>query len=63
MFAATCLAEVVRWHGGATDAVELDPVTAPMVDDSSDESHELADVVGQADAVDALVVAAAVAPW
>lgn len=59
VFAATCLAEVVRWHGGATDAVELDPVTAVTVDDSSDESHELADVVGQADAVDALVVAAA----
>nr|WP_258027503.1 ATP-binding protein [Microbacterium sp. BH-3-3-3] len=59
VFAATCLAEVVRWHGGATDAVELDPVTAPTVDESSDESHELADVVGQADAVDALVVAAA----
>lgn len=59
VFAATCLAEVVRWHGGATDAVELDPVTAVTVDESSDESHELADVVGQADAVDALVVAAA----
>lgn len=59
VFAATCLAEVVRWHGGATDAVELDPVAAPAVDESSDESHELADVVGQADAVDALVVAAA----
>ena len=59
VFAATCLAEVVRWHGGRSDAPDLDPVEAPSAEDSEGEALELADVVGQRDAVDALVVAAA----
>jgi magnesium chelatase family protein len=59
VFAAACLAEVVRWHGGASDAADLEPVAAPTVGADEGESLELADVVGQGDAVDALVVAAA----
>ena len=59
VFAAVCLAEVVRWHGGTSDAADLEPVAAPTVGAGEDESLELADVVGQGDAVDALVVAAA----
>jgi len=59
VFAAGCLAEVVRWHGGNSDAVDLEPVAAPATGVAEDECLELADVVGQRDAVDALVVAAA----
>lgn len=59
VFAAGCLAEVVRWHGGNSDAVDLEPVAAPATGAGEDECLELADVVGQRDAVDALVVAAA----
>lgn len=57
--AAACLAEVVRWHGGRTEAADLAPVTAPIADGTDDAPLDLADVVGQPEAVDALVVAAA----
>lgn len=57
--AATCLAEVVRWHGGTTDAPDLAPVLTDQVPDPVEERLELGDVVGQPDAVDALIVAAA----
>ncbi|MDF2993049.1 MAG: putative ATPase with chaperone [Microbacterium sp.] len=57
--AATCLAEVVRWHGGACEAPDLEPVLAAAAPQTDDHPLELADVVGQPDAVDALVVAAA----
>jgi len=59
VFAATCLADVVRWHGGASDAPDLEPVEAPTARADEEEHLDLADVVGQGDAVDALVVAAA----
>ena len=57
--AATCLAEVVRWHGGNSDAPDLTPVLAPESPATRDEDLDLADVLGQPDAVDALIVAAA----
>lgn len=57
--AATCLAEVVRWHGGTTDAPDLAPVLTDQARDPVEERLELGDVVGQPDAVDALIVAAA----
>ena len=59
VFAASCLAEVVRWHGGVCEAPELEPVLAASPPKEDRAPLELADVVGQADAVDALVVAAA----
>ncbi|WP_144785310.1 YifB family Mg chelatase-like AAA ATPase [Microbacterium sp. BH-3-3-3] len=59
VFAATCLADVVRWHGGTSDAPDLEPVEAPATRADEQEQLDLADVVGQSDAVDALVVAAA----
>ncbi|MCJ1706677.1 YifB family Mg chelatase-like AAA ATPase [Microbacterium sp. VKM Ac-2923] len=59
VFAAVCLAEVVRWHGGSSDAIELAAVEAPSSVDIEDAPLDLADVVGQPEAVDALVVAAA----
>ena len=57
--AATCLAEVVRWHGGISDAPDLTPVLAPESPATRDEDLDLADILGQPDAVDALIVAAA----
>jgi magnesium chelatase family protein len=56
---AVCLADVVRWHGLDVDAPPLEPVT--LTDDSAVDDHvpELADVIGQREAVDALLVAAA----
>jgi magnesium chelatase family protein len=59
VFAATCLAEVVRWHGGVSDAPDLAPVAASTPSSPDDVALELGDVVGQPEAVDALVVAAA----
>ncbi|MFS0794077.1 YifB family Mg chelatase-like AAA ATPase [Microbacterium sp. 1P10AE] len=57
--AATCLAEVVRWHGGVSEAPDLSPVLADEAPPMRDESLDLADILGQPDAVDALIVAAA----
>lgn len=57
--AATCLAEVVRWHGGVSEATDLAPVLAEEPPLAREESLDLADIVGQPDAVDALIVAAA----
>lgn len=59
VFAASCLAEVVRWHGGRSDAAELVAVEAPRNATSDETLLDLADVVGQPEAVDALIVAAA----
>ena len=56
---AATLADVVIWHGAAVEPVALPPVTAPRAEEPAPERLDLADVVGQADAVDALVVAAA----
>jgi magnesium chelatase family protein len=57
--AATCLAEVVRWHGGVSDAPDLPSVLIEEEAPVRGESLDLADILGQPDAVDALVVAAA----
>ncbi|MGC0370618.1 YifB family Mg chelatase-like AAA ATPase [Microbacterium sp. SLBN-111] len=57
--AATCLAEVVRWHGGVSEAPDLRPVLADEPLALREESLDLADILGQPDAVDALIVAAA----
>ncbi|MDQ1170709.1 putative ATPase with chaperone activity [Microbacterium proteolyticum] len=59
VLAAVCLAEVVRWHGGRSEAAELVAAEAPTSSNTDDASRDLADVVGQPEAVDALVVAAA----
>ncbi|MBY6061368.1 YifB family Mg chelatase-like AAA ATPase [Microbacterium esteraromaticum] len=58
--AATSLAEVAAFHGAEIDPLEVDPVVLPGEDDREDGAHlELADVVGQDDAVDAMITAAA----
>jgi len=59
VFAAVNLAEVIAWHGGDVEVPEDEPVTLPDDADSVEEQLDLADVIGQRDAVEALVVAAA----
>ncbi|MEN2740735.1 YifB family Mg chelatase-like AAA ATPase [Microbacterium sp. X-17] len=56
---ATTLADVLQWHGADVEPVDLPPLVPPPVDEPATEPMDLADVVGQGDAVDALVVAAA----
>ncbi|GAT73010.1 ATPase with chaperone activity [Microbacterium sp. HM58-2] len=57
--AASSLAEVAAWHSAEVDVPEVEPASgAPPVVDVT-EPLDLADVVGQQDAVDALIVAAA----
>jgi magnesium chelatase family protein len=58
---AACLAEVLRWHGAQVDVSELEPVRAPRAaqERDADDIPDLADVIGQPEAVEALVVAAA----
>jgi magnesium chelatase family protein len=56
---ASCLAEVVRWHGLDVDIPAVEPVALAREHASDDEVPELADVIGQREAIDALLVAAA----
>ncbi|MFG6502383.1 YifB family Mg chelatase-like AAA ATPase [Microbacterium sp. P05] len=56
---AVCLAEVVRRHGLDVDAPPLEPVELGRPAAPDEEAPELAEVIGQREAVDALVVAAA----
>ncbi|MFT4235126.1 MAG: YifB family Mg chelatase-like AAA ATPase [Microbacterium sp.] len=57
---AVSLTEVVSWHGGEVDVPQLEPVAGPQPHpEAPDEVVDLSDVVGQPEAVDALIVAAA----
>jgi len=55
----TSLRDVAIWHGAELDPVPLDPLHGPVVPAGPADAGDLADVVGNADAVDALIVAAA----
>lgn len=57
--AATTLAEVARWHGADIMLTETEPVSAPVASETEQPLLDLADVVGQEEAVDALIAAAA----
>lgn len=59
VLAAINLGEVVAWHGGDVDVRDEAPVALPDDDAPPAEQLDLADVIGQPDAVEALVVAAA----
>lgn len=58
---AVCLRDVARWHGLDVDDAPVEPVAHPSVPRRGRpaDALDLADVVGQSDAVDALTVAAA----
>ncbi|MFT3799304.1 YifB family Mg chelatase-like AAA ATPase [Microbacterium sp.] len=60
VFGAVSLRDVLRRHGLAVEDGDLEPVALPAVAEPVvPEGLDLADVVGQSDAVDALIVAAA----
>lgn len=59
VLAATSLAEVARWHGADAPEVDLEPVPRPSTIDETVAEPELADVIGQPEAVEALITAAA----
>lgn len=57
--AATTLAQVAAWHGADVEVTEVDAVELPLTDTDESEALDLADIVGQRAAVEALIVAAA----
>src|SRR5690554_5781230 len=57
--AATTLAEVAMWHGADIAVADVEPVTATAPDEYQASLLDLADVTGQEEAVEALIVAAA----
>lgn len=59
VFGAVDLAEVARWHGAAIETSDRDAVVAPEAPALVDDALDLVDVIGQREAVDALIVAAA----
>ncbi len=56
---AVSLADVARWHGASVDERHFDPVPAVTSDHNDAPAPELGDIIGQRDAVDALIAAAA----
>ncbi|MFT4220141.1 MAG: YifB family Mg chelatase-like AAA ATPase, partial [Microbacterium sp.] len=56
---ATSLADVVRWHGADAPQLSLEAVPRPVASGPGAETLELADVIGQPEAVEALITAAA----
>ena len=56
---AVSLADVARRHGADVEERSLDPVPGPSVPAEEQAAPELAEVMGQRDAVDALIAAAA----
>ncbi|SJN17948.1 MG(2+) CHELATASE FAMILY PROTEIN / ComM-related protein [Microbacterium esteraromaticum] len=57
--AAASLAEVAAAHGAEVEVVDVEPVAVPTVERADADLLDLADVVGQDEAVDALITAAA----
>lgn len=59
VLAAVNLAQVIAWHGGDVEVTDDEPVALPDDEEAPEPSLDLAEVIGQHDAVEALVVAAA----
>ena len=57
--AAASLAEVAVWHGADIEVPDVDPVVGADAVEPEDEGLDLSDVVGQEEAVEALIAAAA----
>ncbi|HWI30524.1 MAG TPA: ATP-binding protein, partial [Microbacterium sp.] len=56
---AVSLADVARWHGAEVETPALPPVAGPRHDTAESAPADLVDVVGQREAVEALIAAAA----
>lgn len=59
VLAAVNLAQVIAWHGGDVEVNDDEPVALPDDEEAAEPALDLAEVIGQRDAVEALVVAAA----
>ncbi|GAA4190797.1 YifB family Mg chelatase-like AAA ATPase [Microbacterium oryzae] len=59
VWAAVSLAQVAAWHGAEVEVPDVPPVPGATAAPADAEELDLADVVGQQDAVEALIVAAA----
>ena len=59
VLAAVNLAQVVSWHGGDVEVADEEPVALPDDEREPESTLDLAEVIGQRAAVDALIVAAA----
>lgn len=59
VLAATNLAQVIAWHGGDVEVPDDVPVALADEEEPSDGALDLSDVIGQREAVEALIVAAA----
>lgn len=59
VLAAVNLAEVIAWHGGEVEPRDEAPVALPDDEEAAEAPLDLAEVIGQREAVEALVVAAA----
>lgn len=57
--AAASLAEVAAWHGAEVDVPDVEPVPGPHPPEDDPDERDLSDVLGQEEAVEALIVAAA----
>ncbi|WP_243075023.1 YifB family Mg chelatase-like AAA ATPase [Microbacterium sp. SS28] len=56
---AVSLAEVARWHGVEVEVPELAPAEGAVAEHREDSAPDLSEVIGQREAVEALIVAAA----
>ncbi|WP_426319763.1 YifB family Mg chelatase-like AAA ATPase [Microbacterium sp. E-13] len=59
VLAAVNLAQVLAWHGGDVEVADEEPVSLPDDEAVPEAALDLSEVIGQRDAVEALVVAAA----
>ena len=57
--AVASLRDAAIWHGAEFDPIEVEPVLAPAVVQLPEDDLDLADVVGNEQAIDALIIAAA----
>jgi len=53
------LLDAVIWHGGEFDPVPVEPILRPSADAPPDDHLDLADVIGNDDSIEAMLVAAA----
>lgn len=59
VLAAVNLAQVAAWHGADVEVPDDEPVALPDDEVDEEDSLDLAEIIGQREAVDALIVAAA----
>ena len=53
------LREAAIWHGGQFEPIDVEAIAGPRIDAVPDDGLDLADIVGNEDAIEALIVAAA----